>query len=355
MFCDTIINYTVTGLTGGTSIILEKDGFILQTIPCNSSCGGSVTDPNPATGTHKYTLTLPSGALITEATSYIYTKGTITSNFNSCAKSSLPANPNCDITLNINAPGVYPGSIVVTRDGVNWRIARCANPACTSTLTDPNPALGIHTYAIFDGVSKSRLARVTVNITAGNIGFPPDTVILCTGLNFTGNCLTIGGYQMPSSQPIHFIPDLTNSSIGNDTAVSMKSNIGRVYLCRDINYSGLCEGFGAGDYPDLSTHPIGINTASSILESSRLDRSYICSETNLNGTCEYLNFPTDDPDLTDNIIGNDNVSSMLVDGRNPRLCIDINYGGTCYSFPEGYYSNLGNLPIGDNQTSSIKW
>lgn len=82
-------------------------------------------------------------------------------------------------------------------------------------------------------------------------------------------------------------------------------------LCQDPGYCGLCETFTAppagGPDPDLSDNGIGTNQASSILVSPGTTVD-LCDLPNFGGTCER--FTADDPDLSDNLIGNDRASSI---------------------------------------------
>ncbi len=356
--CDTTVNYTINGITSPTSLALKRDNSTIQNIQCGGVCSGQFNDQNPSAGTHRYTVNLSNNSVVARRNSYIYATSTLTSSFTSCDLLSNLNNPNCDITLNISVVGISPSSVILTKNGINWRVIACPTSPCTSTVTDLNPGIGIHTYAIFytTSLASTRLSRATVNITgASNLPpIAPSSVTLCTGVNFTGTCETFSATRT--------VPDLRNTRIGNDMSQSIRvTNIGRVYLCRDINYGGLCYGFGTGNYPNLSNFPvIGASAASSMMEAPILDRVTICTGVNFTGNCEIFLTPGDDTDLSNNAIGNDTASSVYVDRTDLELYSDINYGGIRQDLvgtrtQSGVYPNLANEPIGDNQVSSIRF
>lgn len=255
--CDVTLSYRINGITSSTQLTVRKNNIIFQSIQCNGgTCTGQLNDPDPNAGTYQYTISLPNNSSVARNNVYIYTTGTIAAGFSSCAKSANPANPNCDINLNINAPGVSPNSIIVTRDGINWRVVQCANPSCNTQLVDTNPNLGIHTYTLVDSSNNSRLARTTVSITtttSGGGGGPQQTITLCSDINYGGICETFASNDV----------NLLDNLIGNDAASSIILNTSDMRLCTDINYGGLCEDFTASD-PNLSDNPIGNDQASSI-------------------------------------------------------------------------------------------
>ncbi len=86
---------------------------------------------------------------------------------------------------------------------------------------------------------------------------------------------------------------------------------GAATLCQDPGYCGLCETFtsppAGGPDPDLSNNGIGDNQASSIMVAPGTTVT-LCDLPSFAGTCEQ--FTGDDPDLSDNLIGNDRTSSI---------------------------------------------
>lgn len=256
--CDITLSYKLNGITSPTQLTVRKNNTLFQNIQCNGgTCTGQLNDPDPNAGTYQYIISLPNNSAVAKVNAYIYTAGTITASFSSCAKSASPANPNCDVSLNINAPGITPNSIIVTRDGINWRVVRCTNPSCNTQLVDADPILGIHTYTLLNASNNSKLARATVTITtttsSGGSSGPQQTITLCSDINYGGTC------EIFASNDVN----LSDNLVGNDTASSIILNTSDMRLCTDINYGGLCEDFTASD-PDLSNNLIGNDRASSI-------------------------------------------------------------------------------------------
>ena len=256
--CNITLNYRISGITSPTQLIVSKNNAPFQNIQCSGGiCTGQLNDPDPNAGIYQYIISLPNNSLVAKSNVYIYSTGTISTNFSSCSKFANQANPNCDISLNINALGITPNSIVITRDGINWRVIRCTTSSCNTQLIDANPNLGIHTYTLVNASDNSRLARATVSITTiasgGGSGGPQQTVTLCSDINYGGTCETFVSNDV----------NLSDNLIGNDMVSSLILNTSDMRLCTDINYGGLCEDFMASD-PDLSDNQIGNDRSSSL-------------------------------------------------------------------------------------------
>jgi len=172
--CDVVLDYRVTGTPLPSSIIIKRNGAIFKTITCGQTCNipaGTQIDSNPSAGTYIYTLHIGSstGAQIGATTVYVYSQGTLRSDYNSCTKGGS-TNSSCDVVLNYTTTGVNPRSLVVRKDGQVWQTITCGQgPGQTcnipaGTLTDSNPSTGIHTYTIHDSSDGSRLARVIVTV-----------------------------------------------------------------------------------------------------------------------------------------------------------------------------------------------
>ena len=69
------------------------------------------------------------------------------------------------------------------------------------------------------------------------------------------------------------------------------------------------------------------------------------------GICEGLT--EDDPDLRDNPIGNDRVSSVRVGGQRVALYADINYEGACLVLTADT-RELDDLAVGNDAASSVR-
>lgn len=203
--CNITLSYRINGITSPTQLTVRKNNVIFQSIQCNGgTCIGQLSDPDPNAGNYQYIISLPDNSLVATGNSYIYTNGAITANFGSCTKLANANNPNCDVTLSINAPGVST-SLVITRDGVNWRVVPCTNSQCSTSIVDNNPTVGTHTYTVRDSSDNtgSKLRRVTVVISPPSSGTQTcspqlqtnNTIELCTGTNYTGTCSTFSCYE----------------------------------------------------------------------------------------------------------------------------------------------------------------
>jgi hypothetical protein len=180
---------------------------------------------------------------------------------------------------------------------------------------------------------------------------PSGSVTLCEHFNYGGVCEKFTG---PGGDEY-----LADNLIGNDRASSIRVDPGTsVYLCENFTWQGVCETFTADD-PNLSDNPIGNDWASSMafpLTSPPAPGSVkLCEDFNYGGICETFTVPVGDPNLTDNPIGNDRASSMrLGAGTSVTLCEHFNYGGVCATFTADD-PNVGDNPIGNDRVSSIKF
>ena len=171
--------------------------------------------------------------------------------------------------------------------------------------------------------------------------------------NYGGNCVIrgIGDYSNPSAL-----------GIANDSVSSIKvgSNV-EAELCRDDNFGSTCETV-SGDDSDLSNNSIGDNQVSSARVRYRntggncsynADQVALFEHPNYGGACTVRGLG-DYPNPGSLGIANDSVSSIRVGGnRRAILCRDDNYNGTCETFTSDD-SDLSNNGIGDNQVSSAR-
>lgn len=115
--------------------------------------------------------------------------------------------------------------------------------------------------------------------------------------------------------------NLSDNAIGSDQISSMKveprgacsPNADQVALFRDANFSGPCVVKGIGDYPNPGTlSPLSNDDATSVRVGGNV-KAILYRDDNFAGTSDT--FLSDDSNLSDNAIGNDQVSSMKVQNR----------------------------------------
>ncbi len=130
----------------------------------------------------------------------------------------------------------------------------------------------------------------------------------------------------------------------------------------DPNYQGTCVIKGIGTYGDPTAIGLPNDSISSVKVGSG---SYVtlCDNAGINTPCEW--FTADDPDLYNNTINTNTVSSMRVEGGQPTtncqpsdsevaFFMDINYQGTCIIRGVGRYDNPGALGLPNDTISSVK-
>ncbi len=234
--CDLNISYSLTGITSATQVVVGKDGNFLQNIQCNSTpCSGQISDPDPNAGVHKYEFRV-FNSVVAFGNSYIFTTGNVTASFGSCAIGNA-SNPNCNVTLTVTAPGIYPNSVLVTKDGSNWRLMPCPNSSCSISITDSSPSAGTHTYTISDASDNTggRLKRVSVNITSPASPVcnaqTSEVIELCTGANYTGTCGRFNCQEMANFNGT----SIAGQQINSARIISAGSGVSdaRIYTCND--------------------------------------------------------------------------------------------------------------------------
>lgn len=133
----------------------------------------------------------------------------------------------------------------------------------------------------------------------------------------------------------------------------------QVALYVDPNYAGQCITKGVGEYSNPGAIGLPNDSISSIKVGSNV-RAILCKDDNYGGGCETLE--GDDPDLGNNSIGNDQVSSLKVEGRGcspaadqVSLYADPTYGGNCVTLGVGDYPTPGNLgAVGNDNAEALR-
>jgi len=189
--------------------------------------------------------------------------------------------------------------------------------------------------------------------TVGGGGCSPgaDQIALFVDANYSGQCVTkgIGSYSNPAAL------GLPNDSI---SSIKVGSNV-KATLCRDDNYSGTCESFTDND-GDLTDSGIGNDQVSSAKVESRggacapsADQIALFVDANYSGQCVIKGVGSySNPSAI--ALPNDSISSIKV-GSNVKatLCRDDGYVGGCETFSSDD-NDLTNNSIGNDQVSSAK-
>ncbi|MGQ9494041.1 MAG: peptidoglycan DD-metalloendopeptidase family protein [Anaerolineae bacterium] len=132
----------------------------------------------------------------------------------------------------------------------------------------------------------------------------------------------------------------------------------QIALFVDADYHGQCVVKGIGEYPDSGSIGLPNDSISSIKVGANV-RAILCRDNGYGG-CET--FTNDDPNLSDNTIGNDSVSSVKVERRTCNYTADqvilysgTWYGGNCVTLGIGDYPDPGHLgAVGNDNTRSIR-
>jgi hypothetical protein len=130
----------------------------------------------------------------------------------------------------------------------------------------------------------------------------------------------------------------------------------------DPNYGGSCVIKGLGEYPTPESIGLPNDSISSIKMGSGANVR-LCDNAGLNSPCEYISI--DDPDLANNMIGTNTVSSLKVEDTAPgRDCVpndyqvaffmNENYQETCILRGVGRYNDAGALGLPNDTISSVK-
>jgi murein DD-endopeptidase MepM/ murein hydrolase activator NlpD len=130
----------------------------------------------------------------------------------------------------------------------------------------------------------------------------------------------------------------------------------------DANFGGTCVVKGLGEYRTPEAIGLPNDSISSIKIGSGANVR-LCDNSDLNSPCEY--FSVDDPELNNNSINTNTVSSMKVEDTAPTTnCVpnqyqvaffmNENYQETCILRGVGRYNDAGALGLPDNSISSVK-
>ena len=173
----------------------------------------------------------------------------------------------------------------------------------------------------------------------------------------------VKGLQVaPKVQAGQFSPRTSDTNLrpGPKFSLPCMPGPGQVALFLYDNFAGQCTLLDAGAYVDEQSINLPNNSVSSV----RVGPNAIvklCGGTNLNGTCE--NIYSDDKSLSDNRVGNDNVSSVYVFSGSPNcspaadevaLFLHDQYRGYCTILKKGFYYDPPTMNFPNDQLSSVR-
>ncbi len=238
-------------------------------------------------------------------------------------------------------------SIVLIGD---WTVTLYSDPnygGRATTFFDSNPNLANSRV----GDDETSALRVLAGRTAaeqvcdGSAG-----IYLYEFRDYNGRCLRFSGDA----------PDLRFYDF-NDAAASLWV-VGdwRVTLYRDLNYTGISSNFSTAD-PDLSNDRIGANQVTSLraepvptppgFECDGAAGIYLYQDPAYSGRC--LKFTASTTDLAEYAFADQTSSVRVVGPYNAILYQQPEYAGSATVIP-GNDPNLGNDAVGDNQVSSLE-
>jgi len=187
-------------------------------------------------------------------------------------------------------------------------------------------------------------------------------VLLCSDAGYEGRCELFGRSD----------DRLGDNAIGNDSVSSAKIQLrgtplkceprfDQVAFFHDADFSGPCEVRSIGQYNH--SEEIGLsNDSISSIEVGSGAQVLLCKDANLSGDCEL--FTVSDPNLGDNRIGNDSVSSALVQTLGTDLCElrddsvvvfqHADFTPPCAVLRPGDYPHSENIGLPNDSMSSIR-
>jgi hypothetical protein len=174
---------------------------------------------------------------------------------------------------------------------------------------------------------------------------------LFSGPDFTGSCTQLTASNADLSATVANFYQLPRPA----SVMFAKGCPSGLQLCTEAQFGG-CAAIPA-NITNLhqfwgNGRTLGDTTSSLYLQSGLTVALY--SDINFEGTCET--FTGSDVNLTDNMIGNDRVSSVWLDHRcdqDVQLCEHNDLGGRCVSFRSDK-SSLGATDIGNDRASSVR-
>jgi hypothetical protein len=134
-----------------------------------------------------------------------------------------------------------------------------------------------------------------------------------------------------------------------------------IWVFTEPNFQGTWESLTIGNYYTPAEMRMDDNSISSVMVGSEV-RAHFCNDSYLNGDCMvFVPVPNHHPNLANNIIGDNNVTSIRVVPKGScqpasdevTLFMHIDYGEPCQKLKVGQYNNSDQFNLPDNSISSI--
>ena len=200
--------------------------------------------------------------------------------------------------------------------------------------------------------------NVPIIDNAINAGLPMHIRVHCVGCEYNSHSVVLIGHvgsdyyirdpwalddqtrTLTSGALGQYVVDFIDVSTGTPPTGNCSYNSNQIVFYTDANYGGQCVTKDIGDYPNPSSIGLSNDSISSIKVGSDV-QAILCKDDNYLGGCET--FTGDDFDLSNNSIGNDQVSSAKVQSEivstETRLYDNTNYGGAYAYVPStGLYT-----------------
>ncbi len=270
-----------------------------------------------------------------------------------------------DITSCPTVTQVAPGNIGGGGGGGGQTTGCVPGSNQVSVFVDPNFGGDCVTKDFGDYSSPSVIGLPNDSISSVRLGSGASAV-LCKDDNFSNTCqwVTSDKSDLTSSDPNDVGNDQTSSmrvqSGPSTTGCSPGSNQVSVYI--DPNFQGGCITKDIGDY----SSPTAIGLPNDSISSVRIGggaKATLCRDDGFSNTCE--DFTSDDGDLSNNSVGDNQVSSMRVQGGQPTtgcspspmqvaFFVDSNYNGTCIIRTIGDYGSPSAIGLPNDSISSLR-
>jgi hypothetical protein len=223
------------------------------------------------------------------------------------------------------------GSCAPVVNQAEYREAQTNSPISVSLLrTGPPPD---ETWAFIDIDFGGEWVALPVGnyYTAAQIGMPDNSIsslmvgndviaYLCTDTNLQGTCGVFVPLPKYRNSSWNQHPFLGNNTVGNDTISSI--HVERRNSCvpgpyqatifMHADYNSPCQTLEVGTYNNQDEYRLPDNSITAIRVGAKV-KAYLCTDYNIRGSCEWIT--ANDPNLGNNYIGNDSLSSISIEAK----------------------------------------